>query len=589
VHGNAFNFFFPWMLTEFGGAEELLNHVGRHEISASAQNSFTNDPNLITFNNPANRPSFGIASSNTNSINNFFQIVEDPRNPGTYFGVDAPDFSPGGGTHTAGRIVALTGPPSLNPTGMVILNITSPTFGTVAVPQIYRNPLPMSDGTLLAVSSPAIGVDTNLATEAFPKSSYTFRLMLLTNSAPGAIYSTNKFLTSGLTNAVSYWAGATRVTQTNALWELQPVEVRSRAVPTPWQPGVASIEQQVFADEGVDLPTFQADIAARNVALVVSRNLTARDAADKQQPFNLRVPGGGAQTIVTNGGNPGKIYDITHLQFLQADYLRGYTYGAVTNPVQPGRRVLATPLHDTQPLNRPSSKPSAPLGGTEIMPDGSQATFIPANRAVTWQFTGLTNEAVVRERYWVTFRPGEVRTCANCHGINDKDQVGRLSPTNAPSALRELLRLWRTNSANAWSLTVSNGNGSGAFGAGSILSISANPAPSGQAFAQWIGAGVSNAASTTSLFIMPATNTVVTALYTNLPSPNFTGWQTTNGNTLALTATAAPKKLWVLQTSPDLITWTPISTNPADLNGVLQLVVPVNPAAPSQFFRLQSP
>jgi len=70
------------------------------------------------------------ASSNTNSLNNFFQIAEDPRNPGTYFGVDAPDFSPNGGSHTAGRIIALTGPPTLNPTGMVVLNITSPTFGT---------------------------------------------------------------------------------------------------------------------------------------------------------------------------------------------------------------------------------------------------------------------------------------------------------------------------------------------------------------------------------------------------------------------------------------------------------------------------
>jgi hypothetical protein len=491
VHGNAFNFFFPWMLPESGGAEELLNHVGRHEISASAPNSFTNDANLISFNNPANRPSFGIASSNTNSLNNFFQIAEDPRNPGTYFGVDAPDFSPNGGSHTAGRIIALTGPPTLNPTGMVVLNITSPTFGTPTLPLIYRNPLPMSDGKLVAVSSPATSVDNNLGTEAFPKSAYQFRLMLLTNNGPGTLWSTNRFLTTGLTNAVSYWAGAVRVTQTNALWELQPVEVRSRPVPAPWQPGVATTEAQVFAEEGVDMATFQADMAARNVALVVSRNVTARDAADKQQPFNLRIPGG-AQTIVTNGGNTGKIYDITHLQFLQADYVRGYTYGAQTDSVQPGRRVLATPLHDTQPINLASTKLNPPIGGTELMPDGSQATFIPAGRAVTWQFTGLTNEAVVRERYWVTFRPGEVRTCANCHGINDKDQVGRPSPTNAPLALRELLRLWRTNAANAYSLTVSNGTGSGSFGAGTILTISANPAPSGKAFAQWIGAGVSN-------------------------------------------------------------------------------------------------
>src|SRR5712664_570348 len=249
-------------------------------------------------------------------------------------------------------------------------------------------------------------------------------------------------------------------------------------------------------------------MTARGIALVVSHNVTARDAADKQQPFNLRIPGG-VQTIVTNGGNTGRIYDITHLQFLQADYLRGYTYSSATNPIQPGRRVLATPMHDTQTINRPSSKTNAPLGGTELMPDGSQATFIPASREITWQFTGVTNEPIVRERYWVTFRPGEVRTCANCHGINDKDQVGRPSPTNAPSALRELLRLWRTNSANSYGLIVSNGTGGGAFGAGTVLSISANPALPGTTFAQWEGPGVSNAASPNTQLIMPGSSSLV--------------------------------------------------------------------------------
>ena len=96
THGNAFNSFFPWMLPESGGSEELLNHVGRHEISQNIQNSFTNIPALISFTNPATRPAFGIVSANTNFLVNFFQIAEDPRRPGTYFGIDAPDFSAGG-------------------------------------------------------------------------------------------------------------------------------------------------------------------------------------------------------------------------------------------------------------------------------------------------------------------------------------------------------------------------------------------------------------------------------------------------------------------------------------------------------------
>ena len=583
VHGNAFNFFFPWMLPETGGAEEVLNHVGRHEMSQSALNSFTNDANLISFTNPAIRGTFGIASANTNYLINFFQIVEDPRNPGKYFGVDAPDFSPGGGTHTAGRIIALTGPPSLNPTGMVIVNITSTNMGTASNPLLYRNPLPMSDGALLAAATPALNVDTNLGTEAFPRSSYQFRLMLLTNSGGSSLYTTNTFLTTGLTNAVSYWAGSTRIIQTNALWELQPVEVHSRPIPASWQPGIASVEQQVFAEEGVDLPTFQSDMAARNIALVVSRNVTARDAADKQQPYNLQIPGG----VSTIGTNSGKVYSINHLQFMQADYLRGYTYG--TTNIQPGRRVLATPMHDTAMFNRQSSISNAPAGGTELMLDGSQATFIPANRAVTWQLTGSTNEAVVRERYWVTFRPGEVRTCANCHGINDKDQIGRTSPTNAPLALRQLLRYWRTNSANAYSLTVNNGSGGGQFGAGTILNLTANPAPSGTAFSQWSGTGFSNALSTTTLFVMPGSNTTVSAIYTNLPAPNFVGWQLSNSTNLALSAQAAAGLPWILQSSIDLSSWTTLTTNPAALNGLVNFTVPINPANPRQFFRLQSP
>jgi len=223
------------------------------------------------------------------------------------------------------------------------------------------------------------------------------------------------------------------------------------------------------------------------------------------------------------------------------------------------------------------------------MPDGSQATFIPANRAVTWQLTGTTNEAVVRERYWVTFRPGEVRTCANCHGINDKDQAGHASPTNAPLALRELLRLWRTNSANAYTLTVNNGSGGGQFGAGTILSLLASPAPAGTAFAQWTGAGISNSLSPSTLFVMPGAHTTVAAVYTNLPSPSFTAWQLTSPATLSLRAQAAAGLPWVLQASTDLLTWTSVATNSADINGLLNLAVPVDPTNPRQFFRLQSP
>ena len=381
-----------------------------------------------------------------------------------------------------------------------------------------------------------------------------------------------------------YWAGTTRVTQSNALWELQPVEVRARSVPAQWNPGVASIEQSVFANANVDLATFQADLAQRGLALVVSRNVTARDANDKQQPYNLRIPGG------TNSiANSGKIYDNSHLQFLQGDYLRGYTNG--NNGPQPGRRALATPLHATTAFNYVSAKSNAPAGGIELMPDGSQAAIVPAGRAMTWQLTGTNgNNSVVKERYWITFRPGEVRTCANCHGINTVDQLGRPAPTNAPLALQKLLQLWRTNAANAYSLTVSNGTGGGNFGAGSILSLTANAAPSGKIFAGWTGAGISNAAAPTTFFTMPTNHASVTAVFTNLPPPVFGNFQFALGATnLTLSAQALANLPWILQSSTDLVTWLDLATNFSSAGGLVQFTNSLVPPSPQKFFRIQSP
>ena len=56
-------------------------------------------------------------------------------------------------------------------------------------------------------------------------------------------------------------------------------------------------------------------------------------------------------------------------------------------------------------------------------------------------------EPVIRERYWLTFQPGEVRVCASCHGLSSADQVGGGEPTHSPEALRSLLRYWKNLSA----------------------------------------------------------------------------------------------------------------------------------------------
>jgi len=595
VNGNDFNLFLPWALDQNGGNEELLNHVGRHEFFNPMVSSFVGDTNLVTFTNLAQRLASGVLSANTNFFAAFLQITEDPRTNGLYWGVQASDVAIFGGSHTAGQLLTFTGGAGVNPTNMVVTYITAPGTaspagagpGNANTLGLFRNPLPMSDGRLIAVYTPlasgaSFGFDTNLGSATLPVSQYHFRLLTMTNA--GAYWTTNQYLTGGILNTSIYWSGGVLITNQAMAWELQPVEVRARPVPAPVVTAVAAVEQQVFVEEGVDLPTFQADLARRNLALVISRNVTARDAADKQQPYNLRVPGG-----VSSIANGGKVYDISHLQFLQADYLRGYSNGW-NGAVQPGRRVLAVPLHAATNLNYASSRSNAPAGGTEILSDGSQATFIPANRAVTWHLTGTNkNDSVVKERYWLSFRPGEVRTCANCHGINAADQLGRPSPTNAPLALRQLLRLWKTNAANAYALTVNYGSGSGNWGAGSVLTLTAAPAPAGMTFAGWSGAAVSNAAAVTTAFVMPTNAVTLTAGYTNLPVPAISQFQVQPGaGSFTLAAVAAANQPWILQGSTNLTGWWDLATNLAGAGGEVSFTNALG-QAPQTFYRLRSP
>lgn len=432
VQGNTLNSFFPWMQNEDGTGLEFLNHIGRHELLATFRgSSFTNDPNL--------RQSFALTNRitpGTNFINNFYTLREDPRVPGSYLGIDAPDF----GTHTAGQIIKLYGPPGLNAEAMTLMNVTIPSGKGPNPFGLFRNPLPMANGALIACFTPVATIlDTNAGTATFPKSAYAnFRLVELTNNNGTWSAATN--LTGGFTNPITYWDGATRVTHTNGLWELQPVEVIGRSVPARLPSPVASVEAGVFAEEGVDIPVMQSWLRSNNLALVVSRNVTMRDRADREQPFNLRIPGPGG--AVTLGTNTGIIYDIAYIQFLQADQLRGLTQGT-TNPVT-GRRVLAMPMHDFAATNFNIPVTNNLNGATLLGKDGSQATFVPARRAMTHQTIQTNGLQAVRERYWITYQPGEIRTCAVCHGLNTQTQNGSPLPTNSPAALRDLLRYWKS-------------------------------------------------------------------------------------------------------------------------------------------------
>jgi hypothetical protein len=218
------------------------------------------------------------------------------------------------------------------------------------------------------------------------------------------------------------------------LWELQPVELIARTRPASTGFTLPAPEQTVLEQEGVDLATFREFLKERNLAVVVSRNVTSRDKGDKQQPFNLRIPGSTTQTI----GASGRMYDVSLIQFFQGDLLRGI--GGASDP-RDGRRVLARPMHDLG-IDNPHSSTIADAA-VSLGADGSMAAFVPARRAMSWQLLSPDGSPIVRERYWLTFQPGEIRVCASCHGVNKKDQAGQAAPTNLPLALRSLLNVYK--------------------------------------------------------------------------------------------------------------------------------------------------
>ena len=425
--GHTFNDFFPWMVNEDGTEEETVNHLGRHEFHGYFDRSLTDDPNLTYHSTATPR-------TNPNVIENFLQIKEDPTVPGTYYGIDAPEFS----THASGQIVKFNAPLGFNPDQTVITYVTHRDTHTYTdTPSandsgLYRNPLPLSNGTVVTVHTSETRNDINTGTRQNPGSRYALRLKTLTLS--GSWYVAGATLTPGISKSVTWYDPDVLVTYSGPLWELDPVEVRARTRPSHAATPLSASVQQVFAQQNVTVSDLQAYLRQQKLALIVSNNVTTRDRNDKQQPFNLRVAGTSTQTL----GASGKIYDISHLQLFQADQIRGL--GGTLSP-SAGRRVIAQYLHDPAVTNPTVN--GAPAASVSIASDGSVAAFVPARRALSWQLLDPTGTPVVRERYWVTMQPGEIRVCTSCHGINTRDQANQVPPANQPEALRQLLTYWK--------------------------------------------------------------------------------------------------------------------------------------------------
>ncbi len=443
--GNSINHFFPWMMNEDGTSEETLNHIGRHELHNYFSRSFTDDPAVIDFGY------FDGIRFNTNQADGTFQIREDPVTAGRYYAVDSVEFD----SHAAGQIVSFFAPPSQNPDQIQIDYITPRSTKFFSDPPApadhsghYRDPLPLSNGTLVAAHTAETRDDTNIGTGANPQSRYDFRLKPMTLQASG-FYLPGAPLTGGIPATISYWSPDVLVSWTGTLWEMSAVEIRARTIPGTATTPLEQPEVNAFAQANVDVQQFRQYLAENDLALIVTRNVTTRDKADKQQPVNLRVPGGVSSIV-----NPSqKIYDVSRLQLYQADQLRGI--GSSPHPADPalvtggrqGRRVLARTMHDPAAMAANPPATVSAQGSVQVALDGSAAAFVPARRAMTWQLADPNHTGVVRERYWLTFQPGEVRVCGSCHGANTKTQLDQDPPVNTPSALTVLLQFWKAKQA----------------------------------------------------------------------------------------------------------------------------------------------
>jgi hypothetical protein len=457
VEAHEFNQFFPWATNEDGTGEEIVNHVGRHDLAGYFDRAFNDNPDLVEFDAPQGRV-------NKNSITNFIQVKESPsgHHPGRFFAIDAPEFA----THASGQLVTIDAPPTTRPdlvplTWWTDRSTATTTTNPTSQPNVnsghYRNPLPLSDDSIIVSHTYETRADLNGGTTASPISRYDFRLKVLTQSPAAASQTTGAASTpgtpltgAGIQKTVSWFNPDTLVSYNNVtMWELDPVEVRSRTIPVATIAPLPTEEQSAFTSAGVDPVVFSTWLKANNLALLATRNVTTRDSFDHQQPFNLHVKTHAGVEGATTTGNPNtRIYDVTNLEIFQADQVRGM--GGATSP-KPGRRPLARRMHDDQGQNAANPNSGAPVGSIPVASDGSVAALVPAHRALSWQLASDTGTPVVHERYWLTFQPGELRVCSSCHGLSHSDQAGNPEPTNVPVALTNLLINWKTQhpAANA--------------------------------------------------------------------------------------------------------------------------------------------
>ncbi|MFV1885144.1 MAG: T9SS type A sorting domain-containing protein [Balneola sp.] len=444
-----FNEFLVWEITENGERHQTMNHVGRHEFGGVFQHpSKLDDPNLVY--------TLGDLSANEyrhtiGSDAGIFQIKEDPRpgKEGTFYGTWAREFS----RFASGRIFEFSLPIGANPQDMEIFDWTSSLIdsGEENDHGHYRNPVMSTSGTMLVSHTD----QTGLFSRDNPYHFQIKKMIPVEASESGTEHRAGTPITGIGFEKEIVWYGdfVGPLRDTVMLHEVDIVEIVERARPAARpEYEITSIEEDIIEEEGVDAAELREWMIEKNLAMIVIRNATERDAGENQQPFNLQVPGG-TSTIPKDG----KVYNISHFQIFGAELTRSY---GSKNHI--GRRVLATPLRngehhpDIEQVNM-FDEEAAPAS-VPIREDGSIAAFVPATRALTWQTLSPEGEGIVRERQWVTFAPGEIRTCEGCHGINNLSHAGNIAPQNKPQALRDLLQVWKDMGGNTTGSENENNN-----------------------------------------------------------------------------------------------------------------------------------
>jgi hypothetical protein len=440
-----FNEFLPWELSECGEGHQTVNHSGRHEWGGLFQDpSKLDDPNLSYV--PGNF-SANPYRETVRSDAGIFQIKEDPRpgKEGTFYGTWSREFA----RFASGRIFEFELPIGKSPQDLAIVDWTNAIIDNLANEKgHFRNPLMLMNGTMLVSYTSQSGLFSL-------QNPYHFQIAkmekLTADGSDTEHVASVPFTGDGFQREIVYFGDAAEPLRTVVnMNEVDMVEVVARPRPAALPCHVIDpIEKEVFAEEGVDENELRTWMKSKNLAMIVVRNATERDQGELQQPYNLRVPDG-----VMTTPRSGKVYDISHLQIFQADMRRGYD--------KSGRRVLPTPIHnsaqntDIEETNLFDQQ--ALSGSVKIGLDGSIAAFVPATRALTWQTVSPEGEGIVRERQWITFAPGEVRSCPACHGINNQTMAGNNVPQNKPEALRDLLRAWKVDFND---LILSNGKNLG--------------------------------------------------------------------------------------------------------------------------------